>query len=397
MLSELISKFELLKLIVLFFALYILVFFLLLTIKRLDKIKDKKHLLKRYRTLSVIVPAYNEEKNLEKCINSLIASDYPKKYMEIIIIDDGSKDRTFEIAKKLEKKYKGIVKAYTKKNSGKADTMNFGIAKAKGEITATLDADTIVEKDAIKKLMSHFDNGADAVTPVAKVLNKNKNMLTKLQEIEYLFTAFVRRVLQQLNSIYVTPGTFSMFRTKVLRDVGGFDPNNILEDQEMAMRLQSKNYKIEACMDAIVYTEVPETFSSLLKQRERWHRGGLRNSIKYMHLINLKYGDFGVFIIPMSLMGLALMILLLIGVLAIKIINPPQAASLAFSLDAVFLLSILLFALTLLWTYLNLSFFEDKLNPLDVTLYLITYAYFITFVWVVSLTKELFGMSLTWK
>ncbi len=384
---------KIVELIIIFLALFVMVFFLLLTL--LNMKKRKRHYLKVFPSVSIIIPVYNEEKYLKKCVESVTGSNYPKQKLEILIIDDGSTDETPKIGKELSKKYENV-KYFRKDNSGKADSLNYGIKKARGEIIGVLDADTFVDRNAIKNQVWHIVNGADAVTGVAKVYNVNKNILTKLQNVEYLFTAFVRKVLEGIDSIYVTPGTLSMYKSIVLKKVGGFDVNNLLEDQEIAMRLQSLNYKIESCLESVVYTVVPETFTELLKQRERWHRGGLRNAFKYIHLINPSYGDFGILIMPLSIISIIFMFALLLIVIVVRLSNPPSPPYLLV-FDPSFVLGSMLFLLTLIWTELNLRAFEDEVPARYVILYLVTYAYFITFVWVVSIIKEILLIPPKWR
>ncbi len=370
-----------------------MVFFLLLTFVNIKE--RKEHKLSEFPSVSILIPVYNEEKYLKKCVEYVANSNYPENKLEILIIDDGSVDGTPEIARELSKKYKNVI-YFRKKNTGKADSLNYGIKKARGEIIGVLDADTFVSKDAIKNQVWHIVNGADAVTGVAKVYNADKNILTRLQSVEYLFTAFVRKVLEGIDSIYVTPGTLSMYRADILKKVGGFDVNNLLEDQEIAMRFQSLNYRIESCLESVVYTVVPETFNDLLRQRERWHRGGLRNAFKYIHMINPAYGDFGVLIMPLSIVSILFMFALLFIVIVVRISNPPSPPLLLI-FDPSFVLGSMLFLLTLIWTELNLRAFEDKVPARDVILYLITYAYFITFVWIVSITKEILLIPPKWR
>ncbi len=378
------------ELLVIFLSIYTSVFFLLLY---LDGIKKHNHKIKRYPTVSIVIPMYNEENKIGQCIKHVQALDYPKSHIEIIVVDDGSTDKSAQIVKSLAKQDSRI-KYIFKKNSGKADSLNKGIEIAQNELIATLDADTYVEKDSLKHMVAHIESGADAVVPVTKVYNKDKNFITNIQSIEYLVTSFLRKVLETIDSIYVTPGTFSLFKRDLLVKVGGFDPTNILEDQEIAIRFQSYNYTIETCLDAVVYTEVPETFGSLVKQRERWHRGGLRNSLKYLNLINPKYGDFGIFIMPMSIITIILLFALLGDVIFMRfIVNPPM-----FIIDSKLILTLILFSITFIWTWINLNQYKnEKISYVKTAIYILLYSYFITFIWLISIPKELLGVRLIWK
>jgi len=287
-----------------FLAIYISVFYLLVLLENKDKIIIKKE-LKNFPKVSIIIPAYNEEKTIEKTLNSVINLDYPKSQLEIIVVDDGSKDRTLEIAKKYENRQ---IIVLSKNNGGKGSAMNYGLKKATGEFIVSLDSDSFPEPDTLKKMLIYFeDEKVMAVTSGMKVHNP-KNALQKIQAIEYLFAIFLRKIFSFLNALTVTPGPFTVFRASVFEKIGFFDEHNITEDMEIALRIQKANYKIESAPDALVYTEAPASFFSLLRQRIRWNRGYLHNFYRYRHILSPKYGDMGIFVFPV---GLLLLVMLL--------------------------------------------------------------------------------------
>ncbi|MFH1721512.1 MAG: glycosyltransferase family 2 protein [Candidatus Altiarchaeota archaeon] len=255
--------------------------------------------------VSVIVPAFNEEAMLAKCIDSLLGLDYPSGKLEIIVVNDGSSDGTEKIAQS----YSGHVKLVNLgKNSGhKAVPLNIGLKHAKGEFVACLDADSVVASDALRKMLPHFtEDKVAAVTPALKVFHPG-NLIQKLQWFEYIFAIFLRRYMAAIDSIYVTPGPFTVYRKNVITEIGGFDEQNITEDMEIALRMQSKHYKIANAFDANVYSFSPETISELYLQRRRWYHGLLSNSIKYKHLFfNRSYGDFGI-LMPLNVFSVVVL------------------------------------------------------------------------------------------
>jgi len=267
----------------------------------------KKSSIKNIPSVSIIIPVYNEEKAIEKTIKNVKKLIYPKK-IEIIVIDDGSTDNTYKITKKI----RGI-KVLTKKHEGKAKALNFGLKYAKGEIVACVDADSYPEKNALMKTTSLFEKNVAAVTTSIFVKNA-KSLIERLQRIEYLFIAWSRKVLEYLNSIYVTPGPMSLYRKKVLLKVGGFDEKNLTEDIEIAWRLLKHKYKIKMSLDTKVYTNVPRTLKRWWHQRLRWNVGGLQTNLKYFNLFLKKdFGSVGMFLLPffsvsylLSLLGLFL-------------------------------------------------------------------------------------------
>jgi len=247
--------------------------------------------------VSVVIPAYNEEKSIAKTIESILESDYLKDKFEVIVINDGSNDNTLKIAKKFEGRG---VRVFSKENGGKGKALNLGIEKAKGEIIFTMDADTSVDKQSVKNMVRYFKNKkVISVTP-AIITHKPKTILQRVQHVEYLLGLFLRRVFASLNAIYVTPGAFSAYRKTFFDKYGGFKRAYLTEDLEMALRIQLKGYFTENCPEALVYTSAPKDFKSLLIQRRRWYIGLIKNTWDYRKLFNSKYGDLGTFVMPIS-------------------------------------------------------------------------------------------------
>lgn len=394
-----ISTIKLIEYAVAFLALYITIFYILVYLqnrKMMDEVpKDTGYEPK----ISIIIPAYNEEKNIARCLDSILNSNYPKKKLEILVIDDGSKDGTLKIAKKYEK---NGVKVFHKENSGKANSLNYGIEKAKGEIIATLDADSYIMPKTIRKMLPHFSDKAVAAVTAAVKTGPPKTFIQELQKVEYIYTLFSRRLMCFLDAVNVTPGPFSMFRSWVFGEVGGFDPYNILEDQEIAMRIQSYNYKIRSSMDASVYTEVPADFISLLNQRTRWHRGGLHNSAKYTNLIGPAYGDLGMIVMPLGLLAVAA----IFAIIFVSIyyyfftIHPAISGfgSILFLVNPVHIVGVTMLILTFAWVFAGLQFFKGEgLRPHMVVLYIVSYAYLILLFWLSAIFKELTMKKMTWE
>lgn len=279
-----------------------------------------------YPLVSVIIPAYNEEKTIEKTIQSVLELDYPKNKLEIIVVDDGSKDKTAEIAKNVSKR----VRVFSKPNGGKASALNYGIARAKGEFIAGLDADSFVTPSALKKMLGYFnDKEVMCVTPALNVYNP-KTFLQKLQHAEYLFGIFLRKIFSLSDAVHVTPGPFSIFRKEFFEKYGGYEEGNLTEDFEIALRLQSYHYKIRNSVDAVVYTVAPARFMPLLRQRRRWYVGQAQNLKKYWFLFSKKYGDLGLIILPAAVLSVFFSIII-IGYSLYKIFITTKNMAIGFS------------------------------------------------------------------
>ncbi len=379
-----------------FAVLYFTIVLLLIYLQNRNKMWSNKR--NKYEpTVSFIIPAYNEQEDIEKSVRSVLAVDYPTDKLEIVVVNDGSTDNTANLVRSIAEK-ELRVRLLDKKNEGKALALNYGIKNATGEIVITLDADSYVTKNCVKILMSHFDKDVAAVTSAVKIKDrKDMTFLESLQKVEYLFTIFNRRLFSFINSVYVTPGPLSAFRKEVFEEVGGFDPNNIMEDQEMALRIQSANYRIISCMDAVVYTEAPKDFDSLMKQRIRWHRGGFRNIMKYSYMVNPKYGDFGAFVMPYSFVSIFLLFLVFwIVAVAVSKVSGLYFLEPLLSVEPIHVISAIVLIITLIWTFIALSQIEEKPSIKNMILYIITYCYLITFFMAIAIVKELKGDPASW-
>ncbi|MEI9933674.1 MAG: glycosyltransferase [Ferruginibacter sp.] len=248
-------------------------------------------------TVTVIVPAYNEEVNSARTVHSLLQQDYPN--LQVVFVDDGSKDDTYATVSEAFKDVPNV-HVYTKTNGGKASALNVGIEKATSEFVVCIDADTQLKSDAISKLMLKFtDDSVGAVAGNVKVGNE-VNMITYWQSIEYITSQnFDRRAFDLLNCITVVPGALGAFRKKAVQVAGGFTSDTLAEDCDLTMRLHRHGYKVKNCTEAISYTEAPETMQQFLKQRFRWSFGVIQCFWKHRDAVfNPKYDNFGMVALP---------------------------------------------------------------------------------------------------
>ena len=275
--------------------------------------EPKKSKLKHYPKISVAIPAYNEEKTIKKTVNSLINSDYPRDKIELIIVNDGSKDNTAKVAKEIIKKNpKFNIILINKANGGKSSAVNAALDKATGEFFSVVDADSRVAPDGIKQILPYFyDEEVGAVISRVRV-DVPKKTLERIQFFEYIMSNMIRKLMALLGTLHITPGVLSTYKTKVLRKVGGFtkDRNNLTEDMEIAMRLKYHGYKIEMQTKSLTHTLVPKDLKSLWRQRIRWARGYIYNMWLYKSMIfSRKHGVFGLFQMPINVLVVAVLMI----------------------------------------------------------------------------------------
>ncbi len=234
---------------------------------------SKKFSKVSYMPISVIIPAYNEEKNIRHTIMSVIEADYPKG-KEIIVVDDGSRDSTASIVREMSKKYKAL-RLIRGHHSGKGGAVNLGVRHAANNFVAVLDADTKIEKGALLDLFKPFSDGSvGAVSAVLRV-SKSRNVLNWFQQLDYAISSSWRYVVDKVNGSCIVPG-FCAFRKSAFLEVGGFHGDNAVEDYDICMYLRKAGYKIRMTPDSVAYTRVPETLNGLVRQRARWNRGTLQ-------------------------------------------------------------------------------------------------------------------------
>ena len=227
--------------------------------------------------VAVLIPAYNEETVIVRTIRSVLNSDY--KNLRIIVIDDGSRDRTAEVAAAAYalEIAAGHVQVLTKPNGGKAAALNYALDRIDEEIYVGIDADTVIAADAISKLIPHFeDPKIGAIAGNAKVGNR-VNLWTRWQALEYITSQnFERRALDLFHVITVVPGAIGAWRTAPVKAAGGYPLNTVAEDADLTMSLLESGWKVDYEDRALAFTEAPIDAKGLMRQRFRWSFGTLQ-------------------------------------------------------------------------------------------------------------------------
>jgi peptidoglycan-N-acetylglucosamine deacetylase len=228
--------------------------------------------------VAVLIPAYNEEKVIVRTVRSALTSDYSN--LHVIVIDDGSKDKTLEVARRefAAEEAAGRVLILTKPNSGKADALNYGLEHLTDEeFFVGIDADTVIAPDAISHLVPHFLNPkVAAVAGNAKVGNR-VNLWTRWQALEYITSQnFERRALNTLGAVSVVPGAIGAWRVSTVKEAGGYHHDTVAEDADLTMALLRNGYRVEYEDLALAFTEAPVNANGLMRQRFRWSFGILQ-------------------------------------------------------------------------------------------------------------------------
>ncbi len=251
--------------------------------------------------ISVVIPCYNEEKNIGSCLDAIGSSGYPMEKTEVIVVDDGSSDRSVEVARKF-----GWVKVLEQKHKGKVEALNFGSSEATGGIVITLDADVVIEKNSINNMMAPFSDGkVGAVSGVANVKNSGHNMLSAFQSIEY---SYLSLIMDSFSNVFGTSflfcGAFSAFRKDILISVGGFSKKTEAEDFDVVMQIKRAGYKTISMRDAVGKTVVPSEIVPLFRQRARWWNGIIQSLRKNSDMLHPKYGAVMMMIFSIQLFWL---------------------------------------------------------------------------------------------
>ncbi|MDI6644485.1 MAG: glycosyltransferase [Methanobacteriaceae archaeon] len=238
--------------------------------------------------MSVVIPAHNEEANIQQCIMSLIQCEYPNHKLELIVVDDGSTDNTINLVKRCQVDailYGKDLKIIAKGHSGKVHTLNTGIKQSQGEIIVTIDADIKIASDALIKIARPFieDSSVGAATGYIEIEWDNtkkddfiKMFFSKSEFLEYLTSFNFERSYQSfVYSIYTMSGAFSAFKRNIIGNIGGYWPVTVSEDMHVTMMLHKKKVRIVNVPDAIAYADAITDYDTLYSQRVRWSRGQL--------------------------------------------------------------------------------------------------------------------------
>jgi len=293
--------------------------------------------------VSVLIPAYNEENNIVSSVKAALALNYP--FFDVIVINDGSEDGTLKALveafglRKIDLVYRDVLKTRAvrgfyhssahpallvidKERGGKPDALNCGINACRSPYFCSVDADSVLERDALLRLIApviestvpvvasggvvRAINGSVVEEGEVRKVDLPRSSLALFQVVEYLRAFLFGRVgLDALNGILILSGAFSLFRRETVVAVGGYTGDNVSEDMELVVRLHKhfrkrrEPYRITFISDPICWTVVPESFRALGRQRRRWHMGLMQSLLQHKSaLFNPRYGRLGMLVMP---------------------------------------------------------------------------------------------------
>ena len=317
-----------------FLAIYLVTFIALIPgfnyvfsfVSLLFKKKENKSCSKKEEDVTILIPAYNAKKSIKDTLESIRKQKYSGK-IYINIIDDGSTDGTLALLKTTE--LNPNTNIIEMPHKGKAAALNEGLKNVKTDYVITIDSDTILHALAIRKIMHKLTNSNQKTAATAGCLfvkNAKKSFITKLQEWDYSLGIFGVKLLQgNYNTTLVAQGAFSAYKTKLLKEIGGWQ-NCVGEDIVLTWQLLSKGYETNFAKNAIAFTEVPEKFRDLGKQRKRWARGMIEAFKKVPVFTAKKLSAKSRFLMCLNLFfpftDLALLIFVPLGLILLALGNP---------------------------------------------------------------------------
>jgi cellulose synthase/poly-beta-1,6-N-acetylglucosamine synthase-like glycosyltransferase len=366
---------------------------------------------KKFPSITFLVPVYNGEKYVTRCIDGLLGLKYPGP-LHIIVIDDGSTDRSARLVRAYPQ-----VRLIRQRHAGKAAALNRGLRHVQTELVACMDVDSVPASNYLLRAVGYFARPDVAVVTPALKVSHTDSLMRQMQWTEYLFQIFLRKTFSLFDCQYVVPGPGGIYRTAVLREVGGFDEGNLTEDTEIAFRIIDRGWKLENSIDAFVYTHTPPGLRGLWKQRIRWYRGYLQNVRKYAHMIaNPRYGNLGLFLLPINFVWIGILGFLffalihrLVSSVLTALINwaaigfailPPQFTPSLMWVDLYTFFALTFLATSLLTVGLSVVYsgeqFRLRKRLTSYVMFLFVYPLLISIFWIVATVYELMGVRRRW-
>ncbi|MEM2074130.1 MAG: glycosyltransferase [Nitrososphaeria archaeon] len=345
---------------------------------------------------SIIVPAKNEEKVIGRILDRLISQDYPDNLYEIIVVEDGSNDRTLEIAKEYEKKYSNVKVIHCKESRGKPHSINVGLEHAKGEVIGILDADAIPPPDMLLKASKYlYKDNVDAIQCIYQYVNGNEGILAKAGMFEgLLWHAFVLRVKDIVGLFVPLCGSGMFIKKHVFNTVGKWDERSLTEDIDFSIRMLKAGFKIRHALIQIGH-ETPSKLRVFFKQRVRWYRGYFITGIKHIDVWKCLSKKLA-FDISFTLLSPLLSVLTVIAYFfnTIYFISAMKIFSFLSLLLGLFAYQFIYLGIAVLW--ILLSNIKDKITYIMMSFFSIPYFFLLSMINIYVLFTLIFKRQVEW-
>jgi len=347
--------------------------------------------------VSIIIPAHNEEKIIKRSIESALEVDYPNK--EIIVVDDGSTDRTSEIATPYYKRGQINLVRRDVASGSKAGALNYGILFSSGDLIVTVDADTLLERNSLREAVKPLsDPSVSAVSGNIRVLggeNGGNNLLVLLQSYEYLIALELgRRYNSIIGTLLIISGAFGVFWKSLMESLGSYDMDTITEDFDVTLKMRKLGKRLVFAEKAMAWTFVPETWGSWRRQRIRWTLGQVESLWKHRNIFRKMGFDlrFVVAAYDMVIMDMVLLLIRLTWFFTLIHLSLLTISYIVVSMLAAYMVLETVMALTAVFFSPRKEFSKILLTPIVVLFYRPIYA----FIRIEAYLKWLLGLGTTW-
>ncbi|MGB9726972.1 MAG: glycosyltransferase [Nitrososphaeria archaeon] len=352
--------------------------------------------LKNFPYYSIIVPAKNEERVIGRVLSKLVEQDYPKNLYEVIVVEDGSTDRTLEIAKKYEREYENIKVVHCGESRGKPHSINVGLEHAKGEVIGVLDADAIPPPNMLLRVSDYMqDPYVDAIQCVYQYVNGNEGILAKAGMFEgLLWHAFVLRVKDMAGLFVPLCGSGMFIKRHVFEKIGKWNEKSLTEDVDFSLRMLKAGFKIRHALIPIGH-ETPGKLKAFFKQRVRWYRGYFVTGIK--HIDVWKYLNKRLaFDISFTLLSPLLSVLATVAYFfnTLYFLNTMKIVSFLSLLLGVFSYQFIYLSIAMLW--ILLSNIKDKMTYIMMSFFSIPYFFLLSIINMYVIFTLIFKRSMEW-
>lgn len=368
----------------------------------IEEMKRRKRLPKRLHRskplVTVLIPAHNEELSIKRCLESVTASSY--RYLQIIVIDDASTDATANIARQHAAAHPEVyMRVYSKrKNVGKGRALNAALRRyARGEFVMTLDADSVLDKNAIRNALTYFrDPSVMGVAANVRIMEQ-RTILGMLQKFEHMIGYRSKKFYSSTNSEFIVGGVASTYRRSIMKQVGYYDTDTMTEDIGLSLKvvaLGNHDHKIVYGADVVAHTEGVQSYRALFKQRYRWKMGSLQNLVKHRKLVAGSQSSYSRMLtyyrLPMAY--LSELVLLIEPILFVYLVMQSYNHQSAGIFMAAYM-TITLYSLFIIWPDEHSSISEKlRLSIYSVALYFAMYI--MNVVQIISMVRCLFNIRL---